>query len=63
MQQQSMYVIIAVLMALVAALAGSLVAVVEEGKPTVVFKAGVATFAAALTLVLCVMLCLGVVGS
>ncbi|MFI5921558.1 hypothetical protein ACIA8M_23800 [Streptomyces anulatus] len=63
MQQKSMYVIIAVLMALVVALAGSLVAIVEEGKPTVVLKAGAVTFTGTLTLALGVMLCLGVVGS
>ncbi|MFI1764419.1 hypothetical protein ACH41H_20545 [Streptomyces sp. NPDC020800] len=63
MQQKSMYVIIAVLVALVAALAGSLVAVIEGGRPTVAFKTGVTTFARALTLVLGVMVCLGVVGS
>ncbi|MFJ7204653.1 hypothetical protein ACIQWR_14075 [Streptomyces sp. NPDC098789] len=54
--------IIAVLSALVAALAGSLVATVEEGGPTVAFKAGVAAFAVALTLSLGVMASLGVVG-
>ncbi|ORT59292.1 hypothetical protein [Streptomyces sp. CB03238] len=63
MQQKSMYVIIAVLAALVAALAGSLVAVVEGGRPTMALKTGVTTFAGALTLVLGVMVCLGVVGS
>ncbi|MER7932114.1 MULTISPECIES: hypothetical protein [unclassified Streptomyces] len=63
MQQKSMYVIIAVLVALVAALAGSLVAVVEGGRPTAAFRTGVTTFAGALTLVLGVMVCLGVVGS
>ncbi|MFG2476588.1 hypothetical protein [Streptomyces fagopyri] len=63
MQQKSMYVVIAVLVALVAALAGSLVAVVEGGRPAVAFRTGVTTFAGALTLVLGVMLCLGVVGS
>ncbi|MFI0816750.1 hypothetical protein [Streptomyces sp. NPDC021115] len=54
--------VIAVLTALVAALTGSLVAVVEGGRPTVAFKAGVGAFAAALTLVLGVMASLGVVG-
>ncbi|MGW2701728.1 hypothetical protein [Streptomyces sp. NPDC001340] len=63
MQQRLMYVIIAALTALVAALAGSLVAVVEGDRPTVVFRTGAATFGGALTLVLAVMLCLGVVGS
>ncbi|WP_327215370.1 hypothetical protein OG483_17575 [[Kitasatospora] papulosa] len=63
MQQKPMYVIIAVLAALVAALAGSLVTVVEGGRPTVAFRTGVTTFAGALTLILGVMVCLGVVGS
>ncbi|MEU6817844.1 MULTISPECIES: hypothetical protein [Streptomyces] len=54
--------IIAVLTALVAALAGSLVAVVEGGRLTVAFKTGVVAFAAALTLALGVMASLGVVG-
>ncbi|MFI0851652.1 hypothetical protein ACH4TX_09580 [Streptomyces sp. NPDC021098] len=62
MEQRSLYVVIAVLTALVAALTGSLVAVVEGGRPTVAFKAGVGAFAAALTLVLGVMASLGVVG-
>jgi hypothetical protein len=57
-----MYVIIAVLVALVAALAGSLVAIVEGGRLTVAFKTGVVAFAAALTLALGVMASLGVVG-
>ncbi|WP_197937766.1 hypothetical protein [Phytohabitans flavus] len=57
-----MYVIIALLMALVAAVAGSLVAIVDGGRPTAAFKAGVVAFAAALTLVLGVMASLGVVG-
>jgi hypothetical protein len=61
-EQRSLYVIIAVLTALVAALAGSLVAVVEGGRPTVALKTGVVAFAAALTLALGVMASLGVVG-
>ena len=63
MQQKPMYMIIAVLTALVAALAGSVVALAEGGTPSVAFKTGVGTFAAALTLVLMVMAGLGVVGS
>ncbi|MFF3650354.1 hypothetical protein ACFYXV_17180 [Streptomyces sp. NPDC002181] len=63
MQQRSMYVIIGVLAALVVAVAGSLVAVLEGGRLTTALKTGAATFAGALTLVLGVMLCLGVVGS
>lgn len=62
MEQRSLYVIIAVLTALVAALAGSLVAIVEGGTATAAFKTGVVAFAAALTLVLGVMASLGVVG-
>jgi hypothetical protein len=58
-----MYVIIAVLAALVAALASSLVAVSEGGRPLVALRAGATTFAGALTLILGVMACLGVVGS
>ncbi|MFI8389825.1 hypothetical protein [Streptomyces sp. NPDC085540] len=54
--------VIAVLAALVAALVGSLVTTVEQGRPTVAFKTGVATFAVALTLALGVMASLGVVG-
>ncbi|MFE4021760.1 MULTISPECIES: hypothetical protein [Streptomyces] len=63
MQQKSMYVIIAFLAALVAALVGSLVTVVEGGRLTVAFKTGAAVFTGALTLVLGVMASLGVVGS
>lgn len=63
MQQKLMYVIIAVLAALAAALVGSLVAVVEGGRPTAAFRTGATTFAGALTLFLGVMVCLGVVGS
>lgn len=62
MEQRSLYVIIAILTALVAALAGSLVAVVEGGRLTVAFKTGVGAFAASLTLALVVMASLGVVG-
>lgn len=63
MQLRLMYVIIAVLAALVAALAGSFVTVVEGGRPTTVFKAGAFTFAGSLTLLIVVMGALGVVGS
>lgn len=62
MEQRSLYVVIAVLTALVAALAGSLVVVAEGGRPTMALKTGVAAFAVALTLVLGVMASLGVVG-
>ncbi|MFJ2173913.1 hypothetical protein ACIOHE_13495 [Streptomyces sp. NPDC087851] len=55
--------IIAVLTALVAALAGSLVTVVEGGRPTTAFKAGAFAFAGSLTLLIVVMGALGVVGS
>ncbi|MFD0119950.1 hypothetical protein [Streptomyces virginiae] len=54
--------VIAVLAALVAALASSLVAVVEGGRLTMAFKTGAGAFAVALTLVLGVMASLGVVG-
>ncbi|MFJ6437606.1 hypothetical protein [Streptomyces sp. NPDC091416] len=63
MQQTLMYVIIAVLAALVTALAGSFVAVVEGGRPTSALKAGAFTFAGSLTLLIVVMDALGVVGS
>lgn len=63
MQLRLMYVIIAVLAALVAALAASFVTVVEGGRPTASLKAGSLTFAGALTLVIGVMAALGVVGS
>jgi hypothetical protein len=56
-------VIIAVLTALVAALAGSVVTVVEGGRPTAAFKTGALTFAGSLTLLIVVMGALGVVGS
>ncbi|WP_097962223.1 hypothetical protein [Streptomyces sp. or20] len=63
MQQTLMYVIIAILTALVAALAGSFVTVIEGGRPTTAFKAGAFTFAGALTLLVVVMDAIGVVGS
>ncbi len=63
MQQKPMYMIIAVLTALVAALVGSVVALVEGSAPSVAFRTGVGTFGAALTLVVMVMGGLGVVGS
>ncbi|MEI5097827.1 hypothetical protein RB200_03130 [Streptomyces sp. PmtG] len=47
-----MYVIIAVLAALVAALVGSVVTAVEGGRPTAAFKTGASTFAGSLTLLL-----------
>ena len=62
MHQKQMYVIIAVLTALVAALAGSLMAVADGERPLVALKTAVGTFAGALTLMLAVMACLGVVG-
>ncbi|MEV4430066.1 hypothetical protein ACIGN6_27175 [Streptomyces sp. NPDC053792] len=63
MQLRLMYVIIAVLVALVAALAGSFVTVVEGGRPTAAFKTGALAFAGSLTLLVVVMSALGVVGS
>lgn len=63
MQLRLMYLIIAVLAALVAALAGSVVTVVEGGRPTAAFKTGALTFAGSLTLLIVVMGALGVVGS
>ncbi len=63
MQQNSMYVIIAVLAALVAALVGGLVAVVEGGRATTALRSGAVTFAGALTLFIVLMGALGVVGS
>ncbi|MFD7091015.1 hypothetical protein ACFV94_24905 [Streptomyces sp. NPDC059896] len=63
MQLRLMYVIIAVLAALVAALTGSVVTVVEGGRPTAAFKTGALTFASSLTLLIVVMGALGVVGS
>jgi hypothetical protein len=62
-QQTLTYVIIAVLAALVAALAGSFVTVVEGERPTTALKAGAFTFACSLTLLIVVMDALGVVGS
>ncbi|MFH9264606.1 hypothetical protein ACH4KN_10145 [Streptomyces sp. NPDC017546] len=63
MQQTQMCMIIAVLAALVAAVTGSFVTVVEGGRPTTAFKAGAFTFAGSLTLLILVMDALGVVGS
>ncbi|WP_435057466.1 hypothetical protein [Streptomyces sp. bgisy060] len=63
MQLRLMYVIIAVLVALVAALAGSFVTVVEGGRPPAAFKTGALAFAGSLTLLVVVMSALGVVGS
>ena len=63
MQLRLMYVIIAVLVALVAALAGSVLTVVEGGRPAAAFKTGAMTFAGSLTLLIVVMGALGVVGS
>ncbi|MEU2484931.1 hypothetical protein ABZ593_10045 [Streptomyces sp. NPDC012617] len=63
MQLRLMYVIIAVLVALVAALAGSFVTVAEGGRLTAAFKTGALTFAGALSLLVVVMGALGVVGS
>lgn len=63
MEQRVLYVIIAILTALVAALTGSLVAIVEGRSPTVVFRMGVAAFAGALGLTIVVMASLGVVES
>lgn len=62
MPQKSMYVMIAVLAALVVALVTSLVAAFAGERPTAVFRSGGTTFAAALTLGLGVMAALGVVG-
>ncbi|MEV6530489.1 hypothetical protein AB0M86_12965 [Streptomyces sp. NPDC051639] len=63
MQLRLMYMIIAVLVALVAALVGSVVTVIEGGLPTAAFKTGALTFAGSLTLLIVVMGALGVVGS
>ncbi|MFD4736990.1 hypothetical protein ACFWNQ_06390 [Streptomyces virginiae] len=63
MQLTLMYVIIAVLAALVAALAGSFVTIVEGGRRTAAFKTGALTFAGSLTLLIVVMGALGVVGA
>ncbi|MGA5166276.1 MULTISPECIES: hypothetical protein [Streptomyces] len=63
MQLRLMYVIIAVLAALVVALAGSFVTRLEGGRPTVALKTGALAFAGALTLLIVVMTALGVVGS
>ncbi|MFE0640033.1 hypothetical protein ACFW2Y_00160 [Streptomyces sp. NPDC058877] len=63
MQLKLMYVMIALLGALVAALAGSLVAVMEGGRGTEVVKSGAKTFAVALPLLIVVLTALGVVGA
>lgn len=63
MQLKLMYVIIAVLAALVVALVGSVVTIVEGGRSTAAFKTGALTFASSLTLLFLVMGALGVVGS
>lgn len=63
MQLKLMYMIIAVLTALVVALFGSVVTVVEGGRPLTAFKTGAVTFAGSLTLLVVVMGALGVVGS
>ncbi|MBT3158813.1 hypothetical protein KQH42_15835 [Streptomyces sp. CHA1] len=63
MQLRLMYVIIAVLMALVAALTGSVVTVVEGGRLTAAFKTAALTFAGSLSLLIVVMGALGVVSS
>ncbi|MGE9695389.1 hypothetical protein [Streptomyces sp. NRRL F-5630] len=63
MQLRLMYVIVALLGALVAALTGSLVAVLEGGRGVAALKMGAKTFAGALTLLFAVMIALGVVGS
>ncbi|KOU19484.1 hypothetical protein ADK52_28695 [Streptomyces sp. WM6372] len=62
MQLRLMYMIIAVLVALVAALAGSFLTVAEGGRRTAAFKAGALTFAGSLSLLIVVMGALGVVG-
>ncbi|WP_030547578.1 hypothetical protein [Streptomyces albus] len=63
MQLRLMYVIIAVLAALVVAVAGSFVTVIEGGRPTAALKTGAVAFAGALTLLIVVMGAVGVVGS
>ncbi|MDX3357973.1 hypothetical protein PV703_32740 [Streptomyces sp. ME01-24h] len=63
MQLRLMYMTIAVLAALIAALAGSLVALVDGGRPTAALRAGALTFAGALPLLIAIMAALGVVGS
>ncbi|MFJ9572121.1 hypothetical protein [Streptomyces bacillaris] len=63
MQLRLMYVMIALLGALVAALAGSLVAVMEGGRGTEAVKSGAKTFAVALPLLIVVLTALGVVGA
>ncbi|MEV8069622.1 hypothetical protein AB0P32_26480 [Streptomyces sp. NPDC085995] len=63
MQLKLMYVMIALLGALVAALAGSLVAVMEGGRGTEAVKSGAKTFAVTLPLLIVVLTALGVVGA
>ncbi|MFH8490185.1 hypothetical protein [Streptomyces longisporoflavus] len=63
MQLKLMYVITAVLVALLAALAGSFVTVIEGGRPTAALKNGALAFAGSLSLLIVVMGALGVVGS
>lgn len=52
MQLKLMYVVIALLGALVAALVGSLVAAMEGGRGTLAVKSGAQTFAVALPLLI-----------
>ncbi|MEU1620893.1 hypothetical protein ABZ479_26800 [Streptomyces sp. NPDC005722] len=63
MQLRLMYVIVAILGALVAALVGSLVAVLEGGRGTLAVKTGAKAFAIALPLLIVVLTALGVVGA
>ncbi|MFD6426215.1 hypothetical protein [Streptomyces sp. NPDC060198] len=63
MQLRLMYVIIAVLAALLAAAAGSFMAVIDGGRPTAALRAGAFAFVGALSLLIVVMGALGVVGS
>ncbi|MBT2478703.1 hypothetical protein [Streptomyces sp. ISL-94] len=63
MQLKLMYVIIAILVALVAAQAGSLVTLVSGGRRSTAFKTGAVTFAGSLSLLIVVMGALGVVGA
>jgi hypothetical protein len=58
-----MYVIIAVLAALVVALASSFITVVDGGRPTAALKAGALTFTGALGLFITIMAALGVVSA
>ncbi|MFJ3930292.1 MULTISPECIES: hypothetical protein [unclassified Streptomyces] len=63
MQLKLMYVMMALLGALVAALVGSLVAAMEGGRPIEAVKSGAKTFAVALPLLIVVLTALGVVGA